>query len=83
MDWPADSLPAGDVPACWLCDSLQAWQSMTGQWRCLRCDPPTQAAEFWSYQKRQAVAVVVERVRRDAWHAAEDERLLLFPEEAL
>lgn len=82
-DWPEDSLPADAVPPCWLCDGLMMWQSWTGQWHCLRCNPPLEAARFWSYQKRQAVAPVVELVRRDAWFAAQNERLLLFPEEAM
>ena len=65
--WPEDSIPIEEVPACWLCDSLVAWQSWTGVWHCLRCDPPTNAVAFWSYQKRQATAAVVDReaLRRD------------------
>lgn len=81
--WPEDSIPIEAVPACPLCSSLVAWESWTHVWHCLRCSPPTEAVRFWSYEKRQASAAVVERVRRDAKFAADHERLLLFGEEAV
>ena len=49
----ADDLEAGetdeaieviDPPApCPECGTLELWQSLAGNWRCLRCDPPTKA----------------------------------------
>ena len=28
---------------CPKCGTLELWQSLAGNWRCLRCDPPTKA----------------------------------------
>ena len=28
---------------CPICGTLELWQSLAGDWRCLRCDPPTKA----------------------------------------
>ena len=39
--WPGDN--AVDLPPCELCGGLELWQSLTGNWRCLKCDPPTKA----------------------------------------
>ena len=40
--WPP--LAAGDQPTpCVWCDSLEAWQDMTGRWHCATCDPPRKA----------------------------------------
>ena len=39
--WPEDD---GDEPdPCPQCGSLAAWETMTGRWRCLWCDPPKKA----------------------------------------
>jgi hypothetical protein len=81
-EWPPpDSIPASELEPCALCGSLEQWQSFTQVWHCMRCDPPLAACAFWAYQKRVAVEQVVTKVRRDAWYAAEHERMLLFPEE--
>jgi hypothetical protein len=38
------SIEAIDPPdACPECGTLELWQSLAGNWRCLRCDPPTKA----------------------------------------
>lgn len=31
---------------CPTCGTLELWQSMAGNWRCQRCDPPTRWREF-------------------------------------
>jgi hypothetical protein len=65
-DWPEGSIPASAVEPCWLCESLEMWQSFTGQWHCLRCDPPLAAAAFRSFQKRAVASKPTEQTRRDA-----------------
>lgn len=43
---PADlqSIEVTDPPdPCPKCGTLELWQSLVGNWRCLRCDPPTKA----------------------------------------
>jgi hypothetical protein len=47
----------GEVDPCLQCRSLELWQSVTGLWRCLRCDPPTAA---------RRLAEAAERIRRRA-----------------
>lgn len=34
---------------CSECGTLELWQSLVGNWRCLRCDPPTKA---WQLRER-------------------------------
>ncbi len=41
---------------CSECETLELWQSLTGKWKCLRCDPPTTAQRL-----RERVA----RIRSD------------------
>ncbi len=31
---------------CAECGTLELWQTLAGNWRCLRCDPPTKARRF-------------------------------------
>jgi len=39
-----DSIQVIDPPdPCPKCGTLELWQSLAGNWRCLRCDPPTNA----------------------------------------
>ena len=36
--WPIDSF---DPPApCRMCNTLELWQTVGGDWRCMRCEPP-------------------------------------------
>lgn len=36
-----------DPPAaCPKCQTLRLWQTLAGDWRCLKCDPPTRWREF-------------------------------------
>lgn len=32
-----------ELTPCPKCGTLEQWQSLAGNWRCLRCDPPTKA----------------------------------------
>lgn len=32
--------------ACPNCKTLELWQNLPGDWRCLKCDPPTRWREF-------------------------------------
>ena len=41
--WPAEAEP--EPKPCGQCGSLELWQTMTGRWRCMKCDPPTRALE--------------------------------------
>lgn len=33
-------------PPCPSCGTLELWQTLLGDWRCLRCDPPLEAARW-------------------------------------
>jgi TubC N-terminal docking domain len=51
-----ESLEAmGEVYPCNPCSGLELWQSVAGDWRCLRCDPPSAA---------RRLAEAAERIRR-------------------
>ena len=39
--WPLDCIDLSQLWPCPLCGTLELWQSMTGDWHCERCDPPT------------------------------------------
>jgi len=41
--WPLDSIDPDEVAPCSECGTLELWQTLAGNWRCLRCDPPTTA----------------------------------------
>jgi len=41
--WPLDSVAPDDVDPCPKCGTLELWQTLAGNWRCLRCDPPITA----------------------------------------
>ncbi len=41
--WPLDSIDPDELDPCPKCGTLELWQTLTGNWRCLRCDPPTTA----------------------------------------
>ena len=51
--WPADDSDEPDP--CPRCGGLAAWETITGRWRCMKCDPPTKAIK---------VLERVERIRR-------------------
>ena len=42
-DWTAGSVHPDTVPVCRTCGRQEAWQTLLGNWRCLRCDPPKNA----------------------------------------
>jgi len=37
---------------CAKCGSLELWQTLAGNWRCLRCDPPTTATRLLEQVQR-------------------------------
>ena len=41
--WPTDSIDPDELDSCPKCGTLELWQTLAGNWRCLRCDPPTTA----------------------------------------
>ncbi len=45
--WPAEAEPWPDP--CPECGTLELWQTMTGRWRCMKCDPPRRAR--WALKK--------------------------------
>ena len=48
-----DSIEVIDPPApCPNCGTLELWQSLAGDWRCLRCDPPTKAQRLREWAAR-------------------------------
>ena len=40
---------------CPECGSLELWQTLTGNWRCLRCDPPTTARRLRERAARRKI----------------------------
>ena len=38
--WDAGAIDPDKIPPCLECGSLEQWQSMAGNWRCMRCAPP-------------------------------------------
>jgi hypothetical protein len=47
------AINAEELPACPKCGSLELWQTLTGNWRCLHCDPPTTSRRL-AAQRREA-----------------------------
>lgn len=43
--WPLDSVDPDELDPCRKCGMLELWQTLAGNWRCQRCDPPPEAAE--------------------------------------
>ncbi len=41
--WPLDSIDPDELDPCPECGTLEQWQTMAGNWRCLQCDPPITA----------------------------------------
>ena len=41
--WPVDSIGPDELDPCPKCETLELWQTLKGNWRCQRCDPPTTA----------------------------------------
>ncbi len=39
--WPLDSIDPDELDPCPECGTLELWQTLAGNWRCLRCEPPT------------------------------------------
>ena len=40
--WPEDEVEPWPEP-CPKCGTLELWQTMTGRWRCMKCNPPLKA----------------------------------------
>ena len=41
--WPLDSVDPNELTPCTKCGTLEQWQSLTGTWGCVRCEPPAKA----------------------------------------
>ena len=41
--WLAISIDPDELEPCPQCGTLELWQTLAGNWRCRRCDPPTTA----------------------------------------
>ena len=53
--WPAGAIDPGELSPCPKCGMLEPWQTIAGNWRCQRCDPPTKTVQLLE---------AVERIRR-------------------
>ena len=52
-DQAGDELEAIDPPdPCPNCGTLELWQTLAGNWRCERCDPPTKALRLMELAER-------------------------------
>ena len=54
---PAEEIDPADLIPCPTCGRLELWETLSGTWRCLRCDPPTKA---------RRLAETAEHIRRRA-----------------
>ena len=53
-----ESIEVIDPPdPCPKCGTLELWQTLAGNWRCLRCDPPTKARRLRQQLSRFAFLV--------------------------
>ena len=52
-DWTGGTANPDDVPTCGTCGRQEAWQTLLGNWRCLRCDPPTMARRLREREARR------------------------------
>ncbi|GAA4435812.1 hypothetical protein [Bremerella cremea] len=43
--WP-DTIDGHALEPCPKCGTLELWENLAGNWRCLRCDPPTRWRKF-------------------------------------
>ncbi|REK17366.1 MAG: hypothetical protein DWQ37_06130 [Planctomycetota bacterium] len=44
--WPRDSIDPDEIDPCPTCGTLELWQTMAGNWRCMKCDPPTKSLQI-------------------------------------
>lgn len=71
-----DRLPAAPEPTavidapdpCPECGTLELWQSLAGNWRCLRCDPPTKARRL----RERAARLITDRTDSPTMNARGD-----------
>ena len=57
----AEAMEIIDPPdPCPECGTLELWETLVGNWRCLRCDPPIKARRLWelSQSPNQGISVV-------------------------
>ena len=50
--WLADGIDPAELAPCPACGTLEQWQTAAGNWRCRRCDPPTQAMRWLEHRER-------------------------------
>jgi hypothetical protein len=53
--WPVDSIDPDELTPCPTCRTLELWENLEGDWRCMRCDPPITS---------RRVQELAERIRR-------------------
>ena len=51
--WPLDSIDLGELEPCSNCGTLELWQTVVGNWRCMRCDPPTTSRRLSEFVERR------------------------------
>lgn len=52
LEDPVEFIDLSELTPCRACGTLELWQSITGVWRCERCDPPTRGIEFLKHAVR-------------------------------
>ncbi|GAA4420240.1 hypothetical protein [Bremerella cremea] len=50
--WP-ETIDGHALEPCPKCGTLELWETLVGNWRCLRCDPPTRWRKFAAKHCRQ------------------------------
>ena len=49
---PTDSIDPNELTPCSTCGTLELWQTLVGNWRCQRCDPPATARRLRELSRR-------------------------------
>jgi hypothetical protein len=50
--WPPDCIDPNELTPCGECGTLELWQTLAGNWRCMKCDPPTKARQLRELARR-------------------------------